>query len=347
MNRELKRSGWSRRRWVLTLAGGALAVLVALLLVIQFTGRVEQPIARGRPLLDWAVDLGNPVEETRTNANAAVLEIGPRGIPALLWALDRGDSLVGRAVEGAENRLPARLWRFLFSIFRPHEARQERAAAARALRVLGPAAEPAIPGLTAALSDRQPEVVVEVIGTLAGLGGSGATALAQALPGVSEATRLRIFVALGKMGEDSIPPLLDLLGSRDASGRLRARNALMTVVQDDARCFIRLQDEFPKQVAVVRLELVQLFGETQVSLRRSAVAVARALSDPDSDVRQYAANWIRLATGSRRELYGSSSKVRNSASKCRRSTGRPLPPVRRPYPAPNAAPRSDPGPKMS
>ena len=326
----MKNSRSRRRRSPLRI--GLLVVALAfvvLVLLVAFTGRVQQPVYDGRPALAWAADLAVAEEAKRARAAAAINAIGPEVVPTLVWGLGRGDSLFSARLTAAESHLPARLWRWLFGVFKPYEATQQRAAAARAFQFVSGDTGPGLGALAHALGDPQPEVVNAAAESLAHLGSDAASAIAAELPKLSKPAQVAALNALGTIGSDaqvalptiiemlastkdsalanligstlhrigpeSIPPLLELLTDSDNTVLLHTRNALLTLAGDDIQAFYRLTAVFPKQPLPIRRQILQVYGEIHAHSRRVALALAEALNDPEPEIRETAATTLRQA----------------------------------------------------
>ncbi len=304
-----------------------LAALIAALLLATWLVRPRQPVHDGRPLLAWVADLESPRAEVRAAAEQAIRSVGAEGVSALVWALRRGDSLLGRAVVATEKSLPRRVWLALLRTAKPGEAPRQRAAAARALGLLGPAAEPALPALKERLSDRHFSVIGATAGAMAAAGPAAVPWLVAALPEAPEPVRGHVLFALEKLGPAAAPAapavvqvlltsgdqntlpqaaqtlirigpmalraMVEALPRADASGIDRLVAAMAEVASRHPGAFDALEAELrraPRAIQPFVLRAVQQVN--QFPLRR-ALIVARTLSDPNPDLSAAAADWLR------------------------------------------------------
>lgn len=217
-------AGCHRRHKLAVWLGLIVLGLVLAGALLLFLTRPGQPVYQGRTLLDWAAQLKSPDSRDRAAAAVAIRSIGPAGLPTLRRALRHGDSLLGRAVEAAEAKLPPKVWRLLYARLRPYARVAERETAARAIAVLGPAGRDALPELAQALQDRKPQVVSATIEALVAIGPESTAVLAARLGTpptplrplqelLQTETQLQILTGLGRIGTANlaIPALTRLL----------------------------------------------------------------------------------------------------------------------------------------
>jgi HEAT repeat protein len=87
----------NRRLYLGILAILLAGVSVAMVLVLR---SVREPALEGRLLSEWLTDLRSQNTETRSNATAALRQLGPQAVPFLLADLNRNDSfLKARTIE--------------------------------------------------------------------------------------------------------------------------------------------------------------------------------------------------------------------------------------------------------
>ncbi|MGD0539084.1 MAG: HEAT repeat domain-containing protein [Verrucomicrobiota bacterium] len=318
----------ARRRALWRLIGLVVVVGFGLLAAFVWLSGERTPEFQHRPLMDWAADLnlGDPVKHGA--AEQAIRVIGTNGLPTVVRALQERDSHLGQAILGARLRLSPRLYHFLYRRIKPEQAALHRRAAARALEVLGPDAAPAADALGAALSDPQMMVSTAAVEALAAMGKAGVPALAGALGSASPAMQTAILDVLGRLGpeaaaaspavkqlmmtapdenvtvqaartlgrldgEDAIAPLLELLGAEAAAVRVRGGQGLLALVNNDPRLLRSLLDRFPTLSVPARRGAAQVLSQVTTFRRPIALTLARALTDPDEEVRRIAAIWLR------------------------------------------------------
>lgn len=302
------------------------ALIGALLLAVWWT-RPVQPVYAGRPLLAWVAGLDSAVAVEREAARDAIVAVGTNGLPALTWALRRGDSLIGRAVMASEKSLPRRWWLALSRAARPNDAPQQRAMAARALGLLGPSAEPALGALTDALRDPDLNGVARVAEAMAAIGPAAAPYLAQALPGTSSVVRNHLLLAVGQLGpagapaaaaivellvtgEDSnnttqarqtvvrigpsaLPVVVAGLSRTNAGATERLEAVLVELAASQVEAFRGLEDALRTAPPAVRPALLRAVQQVPAYPKRRALIVALTLDDPDPELRAAAADWLR------------------------------------------------------
>ena len=144
------------KKRVLLLALAVLGLALGLWLVGPARGRF---IYEGKSLEDWSLQLfGSPSQVERDQAAAAFKRMGAPAVPGLLKLLRTRDPFFRKQVWAATSGLPARVKYKILGRVSPLEAAMVRAAAARSLGMVGPAAAPAIPELAHALRDTQSQV---------------------------------------------------------------------------------------------------------------------------------------------------------------------------------------------
>lgn len=339
-----------------------LAALIAALLVATWLVRPRQPVHDGRALLAWVADLESPRAEVRAAAEQAIRSVGAEGVPALVWALRRGDSLLGRVVVASEKSLPRRLWLALLRTAKPSDAPRQRAAAARALGLLGPAAEPALPVLSEALRDRELRVVSEAASAMAAIGPAAVPLLAAALAPASDSVRSYVLFALGRLGPaaapavpaivhvlvtatdhnaplqaaqiltgiglEAMPAMVAALPGADATGRERLETALAELASRQPAALDALESELRRAPPELKPALLRAVGQVSLYPRRRALIVARTLDDPDPALRAAAGAWLRQHSSPaelERPLAGEPESLRQRVAEIFRPEGLPPP----------------------
>lgn len=236
----------------------AAVVVIALLgLIINALFAVSEPKYAGRPLSAW-LKLCNQNYPTLTlDADAAVRNIGPAGIPTMLRLLQARDSSFKlRAVKlvrkipflnfqywPAESRQTAALQGFrllgasasnavpaLIKIYEDHASDEIQLAASQALKYIGPASAGAVPMLLRLATNSNESIRWRAIDTLGGIHASPdvvVPALTAALRDPSASVRMNAADALGNFGPAAKPATAALLHSLlDELVRNRAEEAL-------------------------------------------------------------------------------------------------------------------------
>ena len=209
---------------------------------------------------------------SRLNAARDLAKLGPAAAPALpslIEALGDRDEDVRRAVVEALGQIGRPAIPALAKSL-GHVDETVRATAARALGGLGDGAEPAIPDLVRGLADRSDSVRQGVSAALMGLGDGAMPAIVEAL-GHSDAGVRRgaaaILAQTSRIGREDVPGLMGALHDEEARVRLLVIQALGGYFSST------LQNSLP-------VGFDPDFGR----------AMFEMTGDPDSEVRQVAAN---------------------------------------------------------
>ena len=145
--------------WRLLAAVVAMTVLAAAGFLAAGSG---EPQHRGTPLRQWLCDFDSQTLYLKQEATAAVEAMGPLSLPTLVDLLKRRDSPLKKRLVALANR------QSLVS-FQHTPAAAWHLRAMKACRVLGPAAQPAVPALMDLLAD--PQLGHEAAATLADVQG--------------------------------------------------------------------------------------------------------------------------------------------------------------------------------
>jgi HEAT repeat protein len=299
--------------------------LAVLLLVWWPWLRPGQPVYGGRPLMKWVEQLLSPEAAKRREAEAAVLALGPRATPLLVQTLTRKDSPLRQPLLAAQDKLPRFLWVFLYRFVKPYEVEQRRALSARALGLLGPSAQPAIPALGQALFDPSPRVRQEAATALGRLGPAAVPVLVEALRDKDEFTRVLACSALRQLGPDAkeaLPALSGMLIAGPDSSRRLAASTLTSLGPSAFPALLRVLEQGPPEArpavietlaaiasashegllellragahsaVAVRLGVVDALRFAQPAGRRTVEALCSAMRDPEPEIRLRAVETI-------------------------------------------------------
>lgn len=214
--------------------------------------------------------------------------------------------------------------------------RQQRLQAFSMLRQLGPQAQAAVPGLTLALQDPDPEIRTAAVGTLLELGSTAQAAvpaLMEALDDNDPAVRLQAVRALGRIGpgakaavpaladviwdsnhlvrsaalytlasigpeaEAAVPELTKALQARDRELRIGATNALGSIGPKAESAVPALIQALRDSDQGVRLGALAAIGRLGETARAAIPELEATLQDPEKEVRSFAANALgRMGT---------------------------------------------------
>ncbi len=222
-----------RRRFLLIgLAVLALGILAGIIIARYAPA---PPVFGGKTVKAWALQndaiVPRPVEAAalRLEAAAALRTLGSNAVPALVKLLSASDSILRRALWSHAAQLPAPLERFITRTIRPPEAAVLQRAAARALAVIGPEAEAAVPALSRTLRAKEADVRYESGLALGRIGGAGVDELADALTAKDPNVRYPAVVGLGEVHSNlnlAVLALLQGLGDPNDGVRIAAGGSL-------------------------------------------------------------------------------------------------------------------------
>ena len=323
----LKDSFWRRNRFLLAL-GLILALTAAISMMSAWRG--QQPVYRGRPLMEWAADLAASEPERAKAAQEAVLSLGPRAVPTLIRAIRRPDPILAWTLLDASARWAPAAHGTLIRCLGIDSIRSARRHALVALAVLGPEAEPAVPALTRVIrrppSNRNMGEWMQAAHALGRIGPSSAGPLAAVFSEAPVSLRTHLLNALTDLGPhavDAIPIVLSsferepdspwaaLAGFLRAAGGDRALSHLYPFLTDEDVLLRTRVGEVLAQIAEtnletrnsliaastsepgpVRIELLRLLGRLERLHTAVANRMLRALEDPDRAMRDEGARWL-------------------------------------------------------
>jgi HEAT repeat protein len=180
----------------LWLAVGLIAVLSVLVVIawVPIAGSPREPEYHGRKLTAWLDDLSASSALTRTNATAAIQQMGTNAVPFLVQMLHAQDSPFRRryiTLLGQQHWVNLHL----------HYDSVMRVQALRALAILGPDAKAAVPDVADLLKDTGDGTMAAY--TLYRIGSNGIPALQSALTNSNVWTRRHAAMMLGAAGQSS------------------------------------------------------------------------------------------------------------------------------------------------
>ncbi|MCF7763033.1 MAG: HEAT repeat domain-containing protein [Verrucomicrobia bacterium] len=178
---------------------------------------------QGRPIVEWAMALNGPQDVQQ--AELVIRETGTAAVPSLIHALEARDSLLKKPFLAIAPRLPdivsVRLYRWL----NPYEKERLRLGATRALELIGPGAEKAIPALGKALRDPSAEIAMHAAFALGNLGAPAVSTLINGLGAPRDETRFFAIQGLSRAGTEARPAIPDLIGVLRGTNSRNAREA--------------------------------------------------------------------------------------------------------------------------
>jgi len=211
----------------------------------------------GKTIGAWQKGLGSEKESERTAAVAALTEIGPEAVPALIEALEDEDKMARRN-------------------------------AAKALGRMGAGAKEAAPALLKALNDDDFDVRLNATEALGGMGADAVPALSQGLEAADATIRRNAAVALTKMGpeaKEALPKLNKALADEDEAVRKKAIAAISAIGDSSGGAATALRDAAGDEDAFVRKNAILALAERGAG---EASALGAALSDDNIEIRNTA-----------------------------------------------------------
>ncbi|HEY5912962.1 MAG TPA: HEAT repeat domain-containing protein [Verrucomicrobiae bacterium] len=239
---------------------------------------LRRPVAmvyEGKTSREWALRLLSSDVATRDQAAAAFKAMGPQVVPDLRLLLQTRDSFFRKPVWLAAEQMPSRQRREVLAKTGKFEANTVRRSAARALGILGPAAEPAIPGLARLLRSPQYELRWEASAALGSIGKAAVPELVRAVGDTNFEIIQPAIAGLGNMGPDaeaSIPTLRLAMDFPHFVVRTMAAYSLSAI---GIAALPTLMDAAENGSAIARLAAVQGLEKSEPALRNSVPALIR------------------------------------------------------------------------
>ncbi len=207
-----------KKRLVFALGIASLCVLT-ITLAVRLAG--ASSTYHGHSVKFWVRELAAPEQVRRDEAAAAFRALGSNSVPALAKLLRRQDSFMAQKAWVLAPKLPARLGAFTRRQAGPLDAIAVRTSAARALTLLGPQAQAAVPALAQALHDADMTVRWNAAQALGHLGKAGVPELAAVLTDKDAHVRYCAVSGLGCANQEAAPlaapPLFKALTDKDGT----------------------------------------------------------------------------------------------------------------------------------
>jgi len=211
---------------ILLVAGGILACWV-----MSAPWLSHQPAHDRRKCTQWSLDLLSPSHLTRADAARALQSMGPDAVPLLVRQLHRRESWLRSPVLAVSSRLPVNWRRAFIGFWQPFRPREERLAAATALALFG-AQVPVDPLLETLLRSPDRQLANWVATALGGCGAAAVPGLTAALEDPDPEIRRLACYALSQIRRPAAPAaahLAHLLSDADLQLMASAAHALTTI----------------------------------------------------------------------------------------------------------------------
>lgn len=305
-----------KKRLLLFLGIAVLGLALGLWLVGPANDRV---VYEGKSLEDWSLQLfGAPAQAEREEAAAALKRMGPAAVPGLIKQLRTREPFFHKQAWAITAGLPARMKYKLLGRGSPLQAATLRAAAARSLGMIGPEAAPAVPYLSRALRDSQPQVSIDAAAALGHIGPASVPELTTALADKNSSVRHMAAYGLGELGPgavSAIPALLQSLADENEYVRSSAAHTLSRIGEPARQAVLEAvaKANGPKRQAAAKAlagfngsaqegipPLLKMMSDEEPGCRAQAITtlttlralnllvitnISNALKDPSSEVR--------------------------------------------------------------
>jgi HEAT repeat protein len=260
---------------------GAVAIVVAILLMMG--PDVPDPQHQNKPLSAWLKDLRSGRSETQARAEEAITNIGTNALPMLLRELR------------AQDPLGWQVWYRILSRKAFTVAADRIVSADRALRILGPKAEGALPALLETAGDprcgdHRPRAALVAIGPAAVK--PMISALTNSNARIRSCAAL-VLTGLGPSAREAAPALLRSLGDPDGRVRAHAAGALSRIGAEPEVAVSALIERLSDSDLYVRLCATMALGEFGERAGLAVPALRRLEADESPEVRQQAVETLR------------------------------------------------------
>lgn len=254
----------------------------------------------GRPLSAWLEDIASQNQLTRENAEKTFRQFGANIEPALTEIMEtKEDSHFNLTLKALIARLSGR---------KTISEAERHWRVAKAFRALGESGSNAIPSLTKLLENRQN--ANKAAYALAGMGTKAVPALTIALTNSSPEVRLTAAGALGRLGADSKPAVLNLVGclaNKDAQLRQAAAQSLGQIAEMPEIVVPALISTLADLDETVRMSSAMALGSFGDSATTAIPDLFKLQRDTDLNVRLAATNSIsQIATSLNKRSQGKS-----------------------------------------
>jgi HEAT repeat protein len=266
----------------------ALIGLGLVAIVVFLWWQTDSTSYRGKTIMIWALQLASPDAAARDEATSAFKNLGPTAVPSLVKLLKTKDPGLRRRAWAIAVKLPRSLRAWFFRDVNWPDPTDLRTAAAKALGLIGPRAQSAIPALSRSLRDPAPQVRLETATAMARIGKESVPDLLEALDDPDTEVRHAAAYALGEIGPDAhtaVPRLLEMLGENDGPLRASVAYSLSRIGPSDLPAVMDLLEHGSDASQV---EAVKVLLGYYHSLRRAVPVIGNMATNESPAVRQKA-----------------------------------------------------------
>ena len=254
-----------------------LAFLLAAAVVAIFY--VTEPAYGGRTVVEWLDELQNPDTNAQAAAQQAIRQLGRQAVPAIIDLLEARDGWLKTKCLELESRQS-------FFEFPFHLAAEQRSEAFEACRLLGPAAEDALPALV-----ELAEIEPSAIPVMAGLGRGSIYCLLRALDNPKRSIRLNAIDALGGLRGASfkvVPALMKMLAGKETEAKVFSIKSLGAIQPASEEVLPALVQSLADPSPSVRRMAATVIAKYGPLAKAAVPGLLRGLEDPNPNVRRAA-----------------------------------------------------------
>jgi HEAT repeat protein len=278
-----------RRRILLAVLAGVGAVLLCWVVGSVW---LDRPLVyEGRTVTEWSLDLLSPEPSVRTKAAHTLPAIEPSAVPALSRQLQRRDSWLRNPFMAVSSQLPVSWRRAFVRFYHPFRAMDERLAAVNALALFGTNAPADL--LIATLRDPERQLANQAAVALSRCGPAAVPGLTLALRDPNPEVRSLACSTLSQIGRpaaSAAPELAALLSDPDPQLVALAAHALTTVGPEAVPHLVAALNH---PLPMVREKAAFALGQLGYSARSALPALEQSLEDENPGVRKYARAALR------------------------------------------------------
>jgi len=273
------------KRLIIVLALVGLSLVATILF---FWHQADSTSFQGKKVKTWAMQLASYDPTARDEAVNAFKNMGPTAVPGLVKLLQTKDPGLRRRAWAIAVKLPRRLRAWFFKDVNWPDPNDVHAAAAKALGLIGPEAQPAVPALARSLHDQSRQVRLEAATAMARIGKVSVPMLVEALHDPDPEVRHAAAYALGEIGPEAhaaVPRLLEMLSETNGPLRTSVAYSLGRIGPSDLSALVNLLEHGS---AASQVEAAKLLVGYYRSLRRTIPAIGKRATNESPAIRQQA-----------------------------------------------------------